>query len=129
MRHGSTLLAWLALVLVLSGSVLAQELTGLGERGLYERFCASCHGVEGRGDGPVAEAFTARVPDLTRLAERAGGEFPAERVRLTIDSGAVDAYGPRHMPVWGYVFRVEEGADFEAMEHALEALARIRHRL
>jgi mono/diheme cytochrome c family protein len=35
-----------------------------GQR-LYQQLCATCHGQEGRGDGPAAVAFSPRPPDLT----------------------------------------------------------------
>jgi len=72
---------------------------------MYEQLCASCHGAAGQGDGPVAPLIKIHVPDLTRLAYRDGGEFPAEDVRRTID-GRYDrpAHGPRDMPVWGWQF-------------------------
>ena len=77
-----------------------RELSGLE---MYERLCSSCHGVSGRGDGPVAPLIEVGVPDLTRLAYRDGGEFPAEDVRRAID-GRWDrrAHGARDMPVWGW---------------------------
>jgi len=79
------------------------ELRSLSGLELYERLCASCHGVEGRGDGPVAPLIKVGVPDLTRIAAREGGEFPAEEVRRIID-GRLDRrpHGPREMPVWGW---------------------------
>lgn len=30
---------------------------------LYRAYCASCHGKNGKGDGPVAAALKATVPD------------------------------------------------------------------
>jgi mono/diheme cytochrome c family protein len=70
---------------------------------LYQQLCASCHGVDARGDGPVAPLIKTGVPDLTRLAQREGGEFPTEDVRRVID-GRLErpAHGPRDMPVWGW---------------------------
>jgi hypothetical protein len=72
---------------------------------MYERLCASCHGASAHGDGPVASLIKIRVPDLTRIAHRDGGEFPTEDVRRTID-GRFDrpAHGARDMPVWGWQF-------------------------
>jgi len=72
---------------------------------MYQQFCASCHGTGGEGDGPVAPLVKIHVPDLTRIAQRDGGEFPAEDVRRTID-GRFErpAHGPRDMPVWGWQF-------------------------
>jgi mono/diheme cytochrome c family protein len=79
-----------------------REMSGME---MYQQLCASCHGVSGKGDGPVAPLVKIGVPDLTRIAWRDGGEFPAEDVRRTID-GRYErpAHGPRDMPVWGWRF-------------------------
>jgi len=78
----------------------------------FMRFCASCHGESGTGDGPVASAIPITVPDLTRLQQRDGDRFPAELLRKIIDGREpVIVHGTRYMPVWGYEFWVEEGAD------------------
>jgi mono/diheme cytochrome c family protein len=76
----------------------------------YKTYCANCHGVEGRGDGYLAKTLRARPTDLTRLAERSGGKFPAERIWAAIDGRVeVEAHGRREMPVWGDVFLWPEG--------------------
>jgi mono/diheme cytochrome c family protein len=64
--------------------------------------CASCHGVSGKGDGPVAKSFTSRPSDLTRLSEANNGVFPISRVHEVID-GRIErlVHGTRDMPVWG----------------------------
>jgi mono/diheme cytochrome c family protein len=89
---------------------------------LYARFCASCHGATARGDGSVAPALKVEVPDLTRIAARAGGRFPADRVREIVDGRAViPAHGTRYMPVWGYELEAQapEGAPARAAAQAL----------
>ncbi len=84
----------------------------------FHRFCASCHGPEGHGDGPVASGIPIMVPDLTLLKRRMGDEFPEAVLRRIIDGrNAVVYHGTRYMPVWGYEFWVEEGADPEAEEN------------
>jgi Cytochrome C oxidase, cbb3-type, subunit III len=85
---------------------------------MYQQLCASCHGVSGKGDGPVAPLIKIHVPDLTRLAWRDGGEFPTEDVHRTID-GRFDrpAHGPRDMPVWGWQFYDSANPD-DAAERA-----------
>lgn len=82
-----------------------REVSSLSGVEMYERLCASCHGIQGHGDGPVAPLIKGWVPDLTRVAARDGGEFPTEDVRRTID-GRFErrAHGPRDMPVWGWQF-------------------------
>jgi len=93
---------------------------------LFGRFCASCHGEHARGDGPVARSLNTVVPDLTRIRARYG-EFPSMLVRDTIDGRGVDirAHGTRTMPVWGYEFFVEEGADVSAQKVVREAINRL----
>lgn len=72
---------------------------------LYDRFCASCHGVTGRGDGPVASSLKVEVPDLTLIARRAKGAYPRDRIEKIIDGRyIVAAHGSRTMPVWGEDF-------------------------
>jgi mono/diheme cytochrome c family protein len=95
-----------------------RELRELSGVELYEQLCSSCHGVSGRGDGPVAPLIAVGVPDLTRIAQRNGGEFPTDQVRRTID-GRWDrrAHGARDMPVWGwqlYDSRSDDDADARA---------------
>jgi mono/diheme cytochrome c family protein len=69
---------------------------------LYGRFCASCHGPEGRGDGPVAASFRVEVPDLTQTAKRLTGADGRERLVRIIDGRYIlGAHGTRLMPVWG----------------------------
>ncbi len=74
--------------------------------GLYAEYCAVCHGKEGKGDGPMAKALKVAPPDLTHLAARSGGRFPAERVQKIIaGKEQVSAgHGTREMPVWGPIF-------------------------
>ena len=75
---------------------------------LYRRFCASCHGASGIGDGVVAEALQVDVPDLTLLARRNRDRYPAARVSEIIDGRVVlGAHGTRAMPVWGQEFWIE----------------------
>ncbi len=72
---------------------------------LFRKYCASCHGRGGEGDGPVAPFFKLLPPDLTGLTRRSGGVFPAERTRRIIDGrDSVAPHGAREMPVWGMLF-------------------------
>lgn len=78
-------------------------------RDLYLRYCASCHGVAGKGDGPAAEAMDPRPTDLTRLRERYGGQHPLREIMSAIDGRRpVRAHGDSDMPVWGIVFEQEK---------------------
>ncbi len=73
---------------------------------LYKTYCAVCHGVNGKGDGPVAPLLKTLPPDLTLIAHRHNGKFPREAVERSImgDSQHPSAHGTRAMPIWGPVF-------------------------
>jgi mono/diheme cytochrome c family protein len=82
----------------------------------FARFCASCHGRAGKGDGPVAEALRYKPTDLTQLARRNDGVFPTDRVRALLvgyDS-PLKAHGESDMPVWGVIFRSLDSSDTRA---------------
>lgn len=118
-----------SLMAMLGGADAGAQTFGLGDQSgaeLFERFCAACHGSEARGDGPVARELNTAVPDLTRIAERNGGQFPAEAIRQIIDGRSlVVAHGTRQMPVWGYELWVDEGADIEAERGARDLIRRL----
>mgnify|MGYP003382136962 CR=1 FL=1 len=74
----------------------------------FRTYCAACHGVDGNGDGTIAEFLTIAAPDLTQLKKRNAGLFPRERVMEVIDGRAeVKVHGDRDMPVWGDWFNYE----------------------
>ena len=94
---------------------------------LYRRYCASCHGIAGKGDGPVAPALKIPPTDLTRL----DAGIP-ELMRQIDGRSTIGAHGTSQMPVWGEVF---EGAFIHephrrrtALQH-VQALAEYVHGL
>jgi mono/diheme cytochrome c family protein len=71
-------------------------------RALYLDHCASCHGLNGDGKGPVASALSTPPANLRLLSERYGNPLPVDQIARFIDGRAgVKAHGPRDMPVWG----------------------------
>lgn len=66
-------------------------------RAAFEANCAGCHGTDAQG------AF-AGVPDLTRLASRAGGQFPMALVLRRVDGYARGLNEPPStMPEMGHL--------------------------
>jgi mono/diheme cytochrome c family protein len=91
---------------------------------VYKVYCASCHGEYGRGNGAVAVFLRLRPADLTRIAKRNKGTFPADRVYRLIDGRqVVKAHGDSQMPVWGDAFSIA-GADEASIKAKIEALVR-----
>ena len=88
-------------------------------KAFYGRYCAACHGVDGRGGGPVAPALGQRPPDLTQIARSHGGEFPFPGTAAAIDgTKTVRAHGVSEMPVWGEVFAPQRGWSPDAVAEA-----------
>lgn len=89
--------------------------------------CASCHGLNGRGDGPAASVFKIKPADLTLLSRRNGGVFPEKRVFATIDGTTiVAAHGSREMPVWGEIFERQGSNTYNRAATAREVHERIQ---
>ncbi|HTC87234.1 MAG TPA: c-type cytochrome [Bryobacteraceae bacterium] len=111
--HGKSLVRW-----TIFGSLLAcaagatqdgkQAVLIASIRGdnLYKTYCASCHGDDAKGSGPMAAWLKVPPPDLTRIAARNGGTFPLERVDRIIagEEALPSGHGTRAMPLWGPVF-------------------------
>jgi mono/diheme cytochrome c family protein len=66
---------------------------------MYRQYCASCHGLSGRGDGPAAEAMSPRPTDLTTSTL----DLP-ELMKIIDGRRTIRAHGTGAMPVWGHVF-------------------------
>ena len=113
---------------IAAGTARAQifDAGDLSGQELFGRYCSACHGPEARGDGPVAATLRMAPPNLRLLSRRNDGEFPAARVRQMIDGRAMSgAHGTREMPIWGYEFWVEEGADATAEREARKIIDRL----
>jgi mono/diheme cytochrome c family protein len=75
----------------------------------YRTYCASCHGADGKGEGPLAESLRFHPPDLTLIAKRNGGAYPAERVHRIVDGRRpLPGHGGPDMPIWGDAFKNPE---------------------
>jgi mono/diheme cytochrome c family protein len=85
---------------------------------LFYSLCASCHGAQAHGDGPVAPLLVTPPPDLTRITQRHNGDFPAEDIRRAIDGRSPRlVHGSRNMPVWGHELYFSDRPD-DAAAHA-----------
>ncbi len=72
---------------------------------MYKTYCAVCHGQDGKGGGPAAEAMKVPPTDLSLLSKNNGGKFPDMKVVSAIRGDAnLPAHGTRDMPVWGQLF-------------------------
>jgi len=111
------------IVLAIGTCLLAQEIkrvtiqstpvpSAASGQGMFNTYCAACHGTAAKGDGPAAGALTKRPADLTQLARKNNGKFPQLQVMNYISGNdVVVAHGTRDMPVWGQLFRSLEPRD------------------
>ena len=85
---------------------------------MFTTYCAVCHGKDGKGNGPAAEALKVPPPDLTVLAKKDGGKYPAMRVSSIIrGEAALPAHGSKEMPVWGSLFwHMSQGHESEVQQ-------------
>jgi mono/diheme cytochrome c family protein len=68
----------------------------------FVRYCASCHGTDGLGDGPVAKSLATPPANLRKLGDKYGMPLPAHRIAEVIDGrDTARAHGSHEMPVWG----------------------------
>jgi mono/diheme cytochrome c family protein len=128
--------AAIALLLGLAGCSRGRLLRADEERNegrqLYVRTCASCHGTDGRGFGPVAPALRVPPPDLTTLAARSDGVFPrAYVIEVIAGERELPSHGTRDMPVWSQRFgpgpgRVASGHARRRLELLADHLASLQ---
>lgn len=80
-------------------------------KSVFRVYCVSCHGDNADGDGRLAEYLTVKPADLTTIAKRNDGEFPAQRIHRVIDGREkVPGHGSE-MPVWGDAFQRADSLD------------------
>ncbi|MCR9156751.1 MAG: cytochrome c [Rhodobacteraceae bacterium] len=108
MRH---VLAGLTLLALTAAPLAAQDVDH--GRALFQTHCATCHGADAKGQGPLAGALVLQPVDLTTLASRHGGVFPLERVLKRIDGTDPLVSHGSPMPVYGPYF---EGVANTAMK-------------
>ncbi len=86
--------------------VIAVQKTGpVNGKQMYTSYCAPCHGMDGRGNGPVAPALKQKPADLTAIAKNNGGKYPSSHIATVLEYGTeLPAHGTAQMPVWGPVF-------------------------
>jgi len=77
---------------------------------MYKTYCASCHGLDGKGHGPAAEALKVAPANLTALRRSNDGKFPSAKLSHILEGADVTAHGSSEMPVWGPIFRSLESS-------------------
>jgi len=83
----------------------AKELTDIVGKKEFITYCGSCHGSNGKGDGPIVHFLERKPPSLTQLSKNNNGAYPFERIWGVFDgSYVITEHGSSVMPIWGYRF-------------------------
>lgn len=95
--------------LIISASLYAEEetenVTDVVGKKEFVSYCASCHGSNGKGEGPIVHFLKRKPPNLTQLSKNNNGHFPFERIWGVFDGTYIFAeHGTSEMPIWGYKF-------------------------
>jgi mono/diheme cytochrome c family protein len=92
---------------------------------MYKDYCASCHGIGAKGDGPLSTMLKAPPADLTTLAKRHGGAFPREYVAgvLRFGTGPTILHGKSDMPVWGPIFEYYDKNNERVVQQRIKNLS------
>jgi mono/diheme cytochrome c family protein len=85
---------------------------------MYKSYCAVCHGPDGKGNGPAAPAMKTNPTDLTALAQKSGGKYPASHVAAVIHGQAAPpSHGSQDMPIWGPLFSsIDQGHEAQVQQ-------------
>jgi mono/diheme cytochrome c family protein len=125
LRHLSCWAGLVALPLMVSAQSTPAPRIDFGQQEFHAR-CASCHGRDGKGNGPIADLLRKAPPDLTQLSRLNNGIFPMSRVYDSIVGDTVQAHGSRDMPVWGQLYRLRAGEHYMDSYYDPEAYVRVR---
>ncbi len=127
MNERKTLAVVVAAVAVMfSAGAFGQARSELG-RLEYQSTCMACHGPGGKGDGQFNEFLRLKVPDLTTIAQRNGGVFPADRLYMIIDGReSVPGHGVPQMPIWGNVYNEKAAEYYKGFAYNPEQFVRVR---
>jgi len=118
----------LALLLALcsASGLAADRKIDIGQREYFSN-CVACHGITGRGDGPVTPLLKVQVPDLTLMSRNNGGVFPFSRVYESIDGRMIQpAHGTRDMPIWGKAYQAGGSPEHDDYPYNAEFFVRSR---
>ncbi len=103
---------------VLPAEQPGKDAVGQGRK-LFLNYCASCHGTNGAGGGPVATSLKKHPPDLRRL-QATNSKYSSETIRKAITGdSSLPVHGDKEMPVWGMILT---GSDINNLVKYIESI-------
>lgn len=92
---------------------------------MFNSYCAVCHGTDAKGSGPAASAMKTVPTDLTGLAKKNDGKYPASHVAAVIRGQAsTPSHGSQDMPIWGPLFSsIDQGRQGQVQQRVANLVA------
>jgi len=108
-----------------NATITVKKTTATSGKQMYVNYCASCHGVDGRGNGPAVAALKMPPTDLTLLNRNNHGVFPETHIVTVLQYGAeFPSHGSVEMPVWGPIFGKMETVNPQVKQLRISNLVR-----
>jgi mono/diheme cytochrome c family protein len=115
--------AVITMILLNGSAAMAGAASVTQGRSIYLRCCATCHGLNGDGNGPLARALTTPPTNLRLLSDLYGNPLQEDKIARAIDGREeVKAHGPRDMPVWGERFFIENKGNERQVKERIASL-------
>lgn len=108
----------------LGSSAMAQHSKAFQGRKLFVTYCYLCHGMNGKGDGPLASKLKVPAADLSD-ATRVGKRTDSELFGI-IQGGKHDGLVTDEMPKWG---KIIPGPQIEALVAYVRFISQSKHPL
>jgi len=91
---------------------------------MFKDYCAACHGMNGKGNGPAVIFLKTPPPDLTTMATRYKEKSVERTVRAALKFGTESkAHGTVNMPLWGPIFNAMPASDQGIVQMRLDNLS------
>jgi mono/diheme cytochrome c family protein len=116
-------------IVFVAGAASAQQASFDPGKQEFGSNCASCHGMDGKGNGPLGEWLRKSPPDLTQLAKKNQGVLPINRLYAVIDGAGVPSHGSRDMPVWGREYRIDDAQQLREARGQYDSTELVRARI
>ena len=92
---------------------------------MFNSYCAPCHGLDGRGHGPLASQLRRQPADLTLLSHRQMGHYPDARiVSVLLYGSGPQVRGVSAMPAWGPILAKMDQANHQDTQLRIRNLIR-----
>ena len=96
-------------LMMMAAPAIAQDADQANGFALFRLNCATCHGLEATGDGPMTSILTIAPPDLTGLSAQNDGVFPLADVVRRIDGRDMILAHGGAMPIFGFILEDDSG--------------------